>query len=156
VRNRVISAAALLLASLILFTDIRIVRANGEPEKVVEGKYVVSLVLIPRGEEMSLRFFFRDFRTGQRLLVPISFKIKIRDYQTRSLFSKVLPHAPATAWVSWPINFLAMDSTRSFWSLKRPMSRQRSIGRMTGTYGYPLDRQPRLLGIMESSLFPGC
>ena len=80
-RDRVISAAALLLASLILFTDIRIVRANGEPEKVVEGKYVVSLVLIPRGEEMSLRFFFRDFKTGQRLLVPISFKIKIRDYQ---------------------------------------------------------------------------
>lgn len=82
-RNRVISAAALLLASLILFTDIRIVRANGEPEKVVEGKYVVSLVLIPRGEEMSLRFFFRDFKTGQRLLVPISFQIKIRDPQAR-------------------------------------------------------------------------
>jgi hypothetical protein len=32
---------------------------------------------------MSLRFFFRNFKTGQKLLVPISFKIKIRDYQTQ-------------------------------------------------------------------------
>jgi hypothetical protein len=79
VRDRVISAAALLVASLILFSDIRLVCANGEPEKVVEGKYVVSLVLVSLGEEMSLRFFFRDFKTGRRLLVPISFHVKIRD-----------------------------------------------------------------------------
>jgi len=57
--------------------------AHGEPEKVVEGKYVISLMLVPQGEEMSLRFFFRDFQTGQRLLVPISFHIRIRDYQAQ-------------------------------------------------------------------------
>ena len=78
-RDRVIPAAALLVASLILFSDIRLIWAHGEPEKVVEGKYVVSLVLVPQGEEMSLRFFFRDFKTGHRLLVPISFHVKIRD-----------------------------------------------------------------------------
>ncbi|HEY2920309.1 MAG TPA: hypothetical protein VGK77_15100 [Candidatus Binatia bacterium] len=82
-RDRVISAAVLLVASLILFSDIRLMWANGEPEKVVEGKYVVSLVLVPQGEEMSLRFFFRDFKTGERLLVPISFQIKIRDHQAQ-------------------------------------------------------------------------
>jgi hypothetical protein len=79
VRDWVIRAAALLVASLILFSDIRLIWAHGEPEKVIEGKYVVSLVLVPHGAEMSLRFFFRDFKTGQRLLVPISFQIKIRD-----------------------------------------------------------------------------
>jgi hypothetical protein len=84
VHNRMISALVLLVASLILLLGTRLVRAHGEPDKVVEGKYVVSLVLIPRGEEMSLRFFFRDFETGRKLLVPISFKIKIRDHQTRN------------------------------------------------------------------------
>ncbi len=78
-RDRMISAAVLLVASVILFSDIQLILAHGEPEKVVEGKYVVSLVLVPQGEEMSLRFFFRDFKTGQRLLAPISFQIKIRD-----------------------------------------------------------------------------
>jgi hypothetical protein len=78
-----ISTAVLLIGSLILFSDIRLILANGEPEKVVEGKYVVSLVLVPQGEEMSLRFFFRDFKTGERLLVPISFQIKIRDHQAQ-------------------------------------------------------------------------
>lgn len=82
-RDRMISAAVLLVASVILFSDIRLILANGEPEKVVEGKYVVSLVLVPQGEEMSLRFFFRDFKTGKRLLVPISFHIKIRDHQAQ-------------------------------------------------------------------------
>ena len=81
-RNRVILTTALLVASLILFSDVRLISAHGEPEKVVEGKYVVSLALMPQGKEMSLRFFFRDFKTGQRLLVPISFQIKIRDPQT--------------------------------------------------------------------------
>ncbi len=61
-RNRVILATALLVASLILFSDVRLISAHGEPEKVVEG--------------------FRDFKTGQRLLVPISFQIRIRDPQT--------------------------------------------------------------------------
>ena len=78
-----ISTAVLLIGLLILFSDIRLILANGEPEKVVEGKYVVSLVLVPQGEEMSLRFFFRDFKTGERLLVPISFQIKIRDHQAQ-------------------------------------------------------------------------
>ena len=78
-RNRVILATALLVASLILFSDVRLISAHGEPEKVVEGKYVVSLALMPQGKEMSLRFFFRDFKTGHRLLVPISFHVKIRD-----------------------------------------------------------------------------
>ena len=84
-RDRVIPAAALLVASLILFSDIRLIWAHGEPEKVVEGKYVVSLVLVPQGEEMNLRFFFRDFKTGQRLLVPISFHVKIRDPEAQKL-----------------------------------------------------------------------
>jgi hypothetical protein len=79
VRDRMIAAAVLLVASVILFSDSGLIWANGEPEKVVERKYVVSLVLVPQREEMSLRFFFRDFKTGQRLLVPISFQIKIRD-----------------------------------------------------------------------------
>ena len=82
-RDRIISAAVLLAASMILFSDIRLLWAHGEPEKVVEGKYVVSLMLVPQGEGMSLQFFFRDFKTGQRLLVPISFHIKIRDYQAQ-------------------------------------------------------------------------
>ena len=82
-RGRMISTAVLLIGLLILFSDIRLILANGEPEKVVEGKYVVSLVLVPQGEEMSLRFFFRDFKTGERLLVPISFQIKIRDHQAQ-------------------------------------------------------------------------
>jgi len=83
VRGRMISTAVLLIGSLILFSDIRLILANGEPEKVVEGKYVVSLVLVPQEGGMSLRFFFRDFKTGERLLVPISFQIKIRDHQAQ-------------------------------------------------------------------------
>jgi len=83
VHDRIISVAVLLVASMILCSDIRLLWAHGEPEKVVEGKYVISLMLVPQGEEMSLRFFFRDFQTGQRLLVPISFHIKIRDHQAQ-------------------------------------------------------------------------
>jgi hypothetical protein len=83
VRDGVIFAAVLLVAPLILFSDIRLIWAHGEPEKVIEGKYVVSLVLVPQDAKMSLRFFFRDFKTGQRLLVPISFQIKIRDPQAQ-------------------------------------------------------------------------
>jgi hypothetical protein len=84
-RDRVISTAVLLVALLILFSAIPSIWAHGEPEKVVEGKYVVSLALTPQGKEMSLRFFFRDFKTGQRFPAPISFQVKIRDPQTEKL-----------------------------------------------------------------------
>jgi hypothetical protein len=40
-------------------------------------------VLVPRAGRTTLRFFFRDFKTGRKLVAPISFDVKIRDERTR-------------------------------------------------------------------------
>jgi len=48
------------------------------PEKVV-GDLVVSLVLVPVHDTTALRFFFRDVRSGRPLVVPIAFRVRLRD-----------------------------------------------------------------------------
>lgn len=48
------------------------------PEKIIDGKYVVTLLMTPEGEAMKLRFFFRDISTGKNLTVPILFHFMIR------------------------------------------------------------------------------
>ena len=68
-----------LLMSVAMSLDSAPVRANGEPEKVVDGRYVVSLVLVPDRDAMSFRFAFRDFRTGKLLADPIAYHVTIRE-----------------------------------------------------------------------------
>lgn len=48
------------------------------PEKIVDGKYVVTLLMTPEGGAMKLRFFFRDINTGKNLTVPILFHFTVR------------------------------------------------------------------------------
>jgi hypothetical protein len=68
-----------MLMSVAMNLDPASVRANGEPEKVVDGRYVVSLVLVPDRDAMRFRFAFRDFRTGKPLAGPIAYHVTIRD-----------------------------------------------------------------------------
>jgi hypothetical protein len=54
-------------------------RAHGEPEKVVDGRFVVSLVLVPEADATRFRFAFRDFRTGTLLAEPVQYYVTIRE-----------------------------------------------------------------------------
>ncbi len=77
--SRAIISAVLLTGSLILVSGPPFAAAHGGPEKVVDHKYVVSLMLLPAGDAARLRFFFRDFKTGRRLAERVFFRVRIRD-----------------------------------------------------------------------------
>ncbi len=49
------------------------------PERVVENKYVVILLLNPKREQMLFRFIFRDIHTGRNLLTPVTFNFSVED-----------------------------------------------------------------------------
>ena len=68
-----------LLVSVGICLDSAPVRAHGEPEKVVDGRYVVSLVLVPDRDATRFRFAFRDFRTGKLVVEPIEYYVTIRE-----------------------------------------------------------------------------
>jgi len=53
--------------------------AHGDPEKVVDGRYVVSLVIVPEGDATRFRFAFRDLRSGKLLAEPIHYYVTIRE-----------------------------------------------------------------------------
>ena len=57
-------------------------QAHGGPEKVVEGRFVVTVALAPDGDLTRLRFFFRDFQTGRGLTVPMSVRVRIAEDET--------------------------------------------------------------------------
>jgi len=57
------------------------VLAHGGPHKVVDGRVVISLVLVPRDEALALRFAFGDVRSGQPLSAPVVFRVMIREDQ---------------------------------------------------------------------------
>jgi hypothetical protein len=61
------------------------VSASAEPEKVIDGRYVVSLALVSEQDAMRFRFSFRDVRTGQRLPGPIAYRVKIREGHTTTV-----------------------------------------------------------------------
>lgn len=52
---------------------------HASPERIVEEKYVVTLLFIPEAEVSKMRFFFRDFKTGRSIETPISFNITISE-----------------------------------------------------------------------------
>ncbi len=59
------------------------------PEKIVDGKYVVILSLVPEENAtgtMRLRFLFRDMQTGKPLLAPVSYNAKIIDDKQQIVF----------------------------------------------------------------------
>jgi hypothetical protein len=62
----------------VLLATARLASAHGVPEKVVDD-VVVSLVLVPVHETTTLRFFFRDRRSGGPIAVPIAFRVRLRD-----------------------------------------------------------------------------
>jgi len=53
------------------------------PERIVDNKYVVLLHVQPQGEEMQLRFYFRDMKTGKPLQIPISGMVEIKATDTK-------------------------------------------------------------------------
>jgi len=53
--------------------------ANGAPEKVVEGRFVVTAAVAPAGDTARLRFFFRELRSGRSLAGPLSFRVRVLD-----------------------------------------------------------------------------
>jgi hypothetical protein len=55
---------------------------NQGPERVVDGKYVVLLLLQPKEEAMHLRFFFRDMQTGREVTLPVSGFVEFLDADT--------------------------------------------------------------------------
>jgi hypothetical protein len=57
-------------------------QAHGGPEKVIEGRFVVTVALAPDGDLTRLRFFFRDFQTGRGLTVPMSVRVRIAEDET--------------------------------------------------------------------------
>jgi len=69
---------ALLAGLAVLLAAARLASAHGVLEKVV-GDLVVSLVLVPVHDTTALRFFFRDVRSGGPLIVPIAFRVRLRD-----------------------------------------------------------------------------
>src|SRR5438094_2977996 len=46
--------------------------AHGGPEKVVDGRFVVTLALAPTVGGTRLQFFFRDFASGRLVTEPVS------------------------------------------------------------------------------------
>lgn len=49
------------------------------PERMVENKYTVVLLMIPEGEQVRLRFLFRDIQTGKNITSPIRIRLSIAD-----------------------------------------------------------------------------
>ncbi|MBI3420786.1 MAG: hypothetical protein HY006_01865 [Candidatus Sungbacteria bacterium] len=52
------------------------------PERIVADKYTVILLLIPEGEEMRMRFIFREMQTGKPIPPPIRYQFSIRKENT--------------------------------------------------------------------------
>ena len=69
----------LLLVIVMMFILIQAAHAHEDPQKVVNGKYAVTLIPTPENGSMNLRFYFRDIQTGNSVLAPISFIVRIRD-----------------------------------------------------------------------------
>ena len=67
----------------ILFCIPFVVSAHNQgPERVVDGKYVVLLLLQPKEEAMQLRFFFRDMQSGREVTLPVSGFVEFLDADT--------------------------------------------------------------------------
>jgi hypothetical protein len=67
----------------VVFLQAPIALADHEgPERVVENRYVVTLLPTFHETETTLKFFFRDILTGKPLSVPVRFHITIEDEKT--------------------------------------------------------------------------
>src|SRR6266851_5038144 len=75
--------AALLLAALAgVGTE---ALAHGGPVKVIEERFVVTVALWPAAETTRLRFFVRDFRSGQAPAEALSFRARILEDRSRAV-----------------------------------------------------------------------
>jgi len=75
--------AALLLAALAgVGTE---ALAHGGPVKVIEDRFVVTVALWPAAETTRLRFFVRDFRSGQAPAEALSFRARILEDRSRAV-----------------------------------------------------------------------
>ncbi|MEX2223007.1 MAG: hypothetical protein WEG40_14540 [Candidatus Rokuibacteriota bacterium] len=60
-------------------------RAHGGPVKVIEDRFVVTVALWPAAETTQLRFFVRDFRSGQVPAEAMSFRVRILEDRSRAV-----------------------------------------------------------------------
>lgn len=60
------------------------------PERVVDGKYVILLSMLPEGESMKM-IFFRDMRTGKPLSIPVTGSVTILDPNTTQAVMQKTP-----------------------------------------------------------------
>jgi len=59
--------------------------AHGGPVKVIEERFVVTVALWPAAETTRLRFFVRDFRSGQAPAEALSFRARILEDRSRAV-----------------------------------------------------------------------
>lgn len=55
------------------------------PERVVENKYTVILLMFPEGEQMRLRFIFKDVETGKNITSPVKIRLSIAEDSSRKI-----------------------------------------------------------------------
>lgn len=60
-------------------------RAHGGPVKVIEDRFVVTVALWPAAESTRLRFFVRDFHSGQAPAEALSFRARILEDHSRAV-----------------------------------------------------------------------
>ena len=86
-RSRSLAGHRLLAAGLLaLLTGVGTeALAHGGPVKVIEDRYVVTVVLWPAAETTRLRFFVRDFGSGQAPAEALSFRARILEESSRAV-----------------------------------------------------------------------
>lgn len=80
--------AAVLLVAL---TGVGKALAHGGPVKVIEDRFVVTVALWPTADTTWLRFFVRDFRSGQAPAEALSFRARILEDRSRALICEGPP-----------------------------------------------------------------
>lgn len=75
----------LLLAAVLLVLLTTEALAHGGPVKVIEDRFVVTVALWPTAETTRLRFFVRDFRSGQAPAEALSFRARILEDRSRAV-----------------------------------------------------------------------
>ncbi|MBI2626280.1 MAG: hypothetical protein HYW69_01660 [Candidatus Nealsonbacteria bacterium] len=95
-----------LISSLFFFSLWSIAAADHlTPERVIENKYTVILLMIPDGEQMNLRFFFRDANTGKNIIIPIAFRISIAEDSSDSILLDKKEGKTANGIIELPYKF---------------------------------------------------
>jgi hypothetical protein len=82
-------------------------RAHGGTEKVVDDRFVVTAVLVPIGDATLLRFFFRDFQSGQRSPEALSARVRVLDDRSGAVVCESPVASVSDGWAQVVCRFSA-------------------------------------------------